>query len=172
MYSALIQIRASDAILGRLTVGDRKFRCVLGRGGVRTDKQEGDGATPAGDWPLRRILYRPDRGAAPASGLPIEALSPDQGWCDDPASPDYNQLVTLPFGASHEALWREDALYDIIAVIGYNDDPVQAGQGSAIFLHIARDDFSPTEGCVALARKDALAVLEACGPDTWIRIEP
>ena len=109
---------------GLARIAGQSFRCSLGSGGVRRDKREGDGATPAGEFPLRQAFYRPDRLAAPpATGLPRRPLRPDDGWCDDPASSSYNQPVKLPFPASHERLWREDGLYDLVVVVGYNDDP-------------------------------------------------
>ncbi|MGO8920431.1 MAG: L,D-transpeptidase family protein [Stellaceae bacterium] len=141
--------------------GSRRFRCALGRGGVGTTKREGDGLTPAGAWPMRRLLYRADRLAAPATGLPAAPLAPGDGWCDDPGDPRYNRSVALPYGASAEALWRADGVYDLIVPLGYNDDPVIAGRGSAIFLHVARADYAATEGCVALAQADLLAVLRS-----------
>lgn len=134
------------------------------------DKTEGDGGTPVGRFPLRRVLYRPDRLDAPATGLPVEAIKPDQGWCDDPAHPDYNRPVRLPFADSHEKLWREDMVYDVIVILGHNDDPPVPGKGSAIFMHVARPAYEPTEGCVALALEDLLAVLAASGPGDTIRI--
>ncbi|MGD0105462.1 MAG: L,D-transpeptidase family protein [Rhodopila sp.] len=140
-------------------MGAETFRAALGRGGIRTDKQEGDGATPAALLPLRKVLYRPDRGEAPVCAVPVEAITPNHGWCDDPGHQSYNQQVRLPINASAEALWRDDAIYDIIGVLGWNDAPVQPGRGSAIFLHLARADFSPTEGCVALAPPDLRRVL-------------
>jgi len=144
---------------GTLVLGDMRFRAALGKGGIRTDKQEGDGATPAGLLPLRRILFRADRRSPPQSVVPIEPLAPDDGWCDDPAHRDYNRPVRLPHGGRTEALWRQDEVYDIIVVLGWNDSPVERGRGSAIFLHVARPDFAPTEGCVALAPAELRRVL-------------
>ena len=143
-----------------------ELRCALGRSGVvaATVKREGDGATPAGRWPLRRVLYRPDRLRAPITRLHVTPLETCDGWCDAPGDLAYNQPVTLPYAASAERLWRDDPLYDLIVVLGHNDDPVVAGHGSAIFLHVARPDYAPTEGCVALARADLLAVLADAGP--------
>ena len=135
------------------------FRATLGRGLVRLDKQEGDGATPAGVLPLRRVLYRADRGPPPACAVPIEPLAPDDGWCDDPAHADYNRMVRLPHDARCEELWRTDGVYDLIGVLGWNDAPVVRDRGSAIFLHVARPDYAPTEGCVALAPADLRHVL-------------
>jgi L,D-peptidoglycan transpeptidase YkuD (ErfK/YbiS/YcfS/YnhG family) len=148
---------------GRLVFQGRVLRCALGKGGVRpaTEKREGDGATPAARMALRRVFFRADRGPAPRCAVPVEPIAPADGWCDDPSHRAYNRQVSLPFDASHETLWRDDAVYDVIGVLGWNDDPVERGRGSAIFLHLARDDFRPTEGCVALSARDLRAVLEA-----------
>lgn len=157
---------------GVLSFGGLQFRCALGKGGVRpeAEKREGDGATPLGRYPLRRVFYRADRLAAPQTGLPRQALTPQDGWCDDPLDPAYNRLVTLPYAASHEKLWREDPVYDVIVVLGHNDDPPVPGLGSAIFLHVARPDYSGTEGCVALALPDLLALLAVLRPATQIEM--
>ena len=148
---------------GRLVLGGQTFRAAIGRGGVRADrdKQEGDGATPAGPLPLRRVLYRADRVAIPRTALPREPIADSDGWCDDPGHADYNRMVRLPHPARCEALWRADAVYDIVGVLGWNDMPVARGRGSAIFLHVARPDYAPTAGCVALAEPDLRAVLAA-----------
>ena len=155
---------------GTLICGTARYRCALGRGGVRADKCEGDGATPSGSYPLREIFFRADRGPQPVSGLPVRALTRDDGWCDDPHHRAYNRFVTLPFAGRHERLWRDDALYDVICVIGYNDAPVLSGLGSAIFLHVAAHDYAPTEGCVALAPDDLRRVLAVCDPTTTMMI--
>jgi L,D-peptidoglycan transpeptidase YkuD (ErfK/YbiS/YcfS/YnhG family) len=139
---------------------------------VTTEKGEGDGATPAGALPLRRLLYRPDRMAAPATRLPAVPLAPDDGWCDDPDDRLYNQAVKLPYGGRHETLWRDDGLYDVVVVLGHNDDPPRPGMGSAIFLHVASPDYGPTEGCVALALHDLLEVVAGCGTEAWLRVSP
>jgi len=144
---------------GRLLLGGETFRAALGRAGVRAHKQEGDGATPAGVLPLRRVLYRADRLPPPDCTVPIEPLAPDDGWCDDPTHADYNRMVRLPHDARYEELWRTDGVYDLIGVLGWNDAPVVRDRGSAIFLHVARPDYAPTEGCVALALGDLRSVL-------------
>ena len=153
--------------------GDRAFPCAIGKGGMvaAQAKREGDGASPLGAWPLRRVLYRPDRGPAPRTALPVSPITPDDGWCDDPAHPDYNRPVKRPFDASHEALWREDGLYDLVVVLGHNDDPPVAPLGSAIFLHLAKPDYAPTKGCIALARPDLEAVLALAAPGDVLIIE-
>jgi len=146
---------------GRLVLGGLILRAALGRGGVRADKQEGDGATPAGVLKLRRVLYRAGRVALPRAVVPREPIAPDDAWCDDPAHPDYNRMIRLPHPARHEVLWRDDGLYDIVGVLGWNDDPPVRGRGSAIFLHVAGSDLAPTAGCIALAVADLRAVLGA-----------
>ena len=123
---------------GHLTWNGQRVRCALGRGGIRADKREGDGATPAGVFPLRRVFYRADRLSAPQTSLPVQALDPADGWCDEAADPAYNRLIKKPFDASHEKLWRDDSVYDVIVELGYNDDAPVAGLGSAIFLHVAK----------------------------------
>ena len=146
---------------GWLLTPGLRLPVVLGHGGVRHDKREGDGATPVALLPLRRVLYRADRLARPRCAVPVIPLAPEDGWCDDPADSRYNQPVALPYGARHEALWRTDGVYDLIGVLGWNDAPVQRGAGSAIFLHVNRPDGAPTEGCIALPRAELLALLGA-----------
>ena len=134
--------------------------CAIGPAGIGDKRAEGDGVTPRGTFAIREIFYRADRLAAPRVALPLRMIATDDGWCDASDDPNYNRLVKLPYGASAETMWREDGLYDLVAVIGFNDHPVVAGKGSAIFLHIAKPDYAPTAGCVALARADLLAALE------------
>ena len=102
--------------------------------------------------------------------MPLSGIAQDDGWCDAPGDPAYNRPVKLPYSASAERLWREDHLYDIIVVLGFNDDPVVAGKGSAIFLHLAKADYAPTAGCVALALDDMLAALAQLKPGDCIAI--
>jgi L,D-peptidoglycan transpeptidase YkuD (ErfK/YbiS/YcfS/YnhG family) len=146
---------------GVFTFGALRCRAALGRGGVTGDKREGDGATPLGLLQLRSVLYRADRLRRPRTTLPVLPLAPHDGWCDDPADADYNRRVRLPRSGRHEELWRSDAVYDVVGVLGWNNAPIVPSRGSAIFLHVARPDYAPTEGCVALARPDLLAALEA-----------
>jgi L,D-peptidoglycan transpeptidase YkuD (ErfK/YbiS/YcfS/YnhG family) len=146
---------------GRVSHAGRVMRAALGRGGVRVDKHEGDGSTPTGLLPLRRVLYRADRVGIPRTRLPREPIGETDGWCDDPGHRDYNRMIRLPHPARCEELWRRDAVYDVVAVLGWNDAPVRPGRGSAIFLHVARADYAPTEGCIALAADDLRALLAA-----------
>ncbi len=135
---------------GFLRLGKDRFPACFGRGGISANKIEGDGATPAGVLPLRRVLYRADRVPPPAAACPIEPLSPEDGWCDDPRDAAYNQAVRLPYAARHEELWRADTVYDVIGVLGWNDAPPIRDRGSAIFLHLATPSRGPTAGCIAL----------------------
>ena len=165
-----VQADSADSSLGWASLGEKRWRCAVGAGGVREDKVEGDAATPAGEYPLRHVYYRNDRLVLPKVRLPARPISERDGWCDDPHSPAYNRLVRIPNEWSHEKMWREDGLYDVVVVVGYNDDPPEGEWGSAIFLHIARDDMSPTQGCVAFARADLLKLLPLIGPQTRLRV--
>ncbi len=166
----VVQADSGDSALGWASLGDRRWRCVLGAGGVREDKVEGDAATPVGEFPLRRIYFRNDRLVLPKVRLPARPIAEHDGWCDDPRSPAYNRLVRIPNEWSHENMWREDGLYDLVVVVGYNDDPPEGEWGSAIFLHVAREGYSPTRGCIAFARDDLLELLPLLTPDTRLRV--
>lgn len=159
---------------GQLEVSDALMPCSLGRTGVAevASKREGDGSTPAGLWPLRWLYYRGDRVSRPQTRLPTRALEPTDGWCDEPADPNYNRLVGWPYPASAEHLWREDNVYDLIVVLGFNDDPVVAGAGSAIFLHLWRTESSSTEGCVAISKANMTSFLRHVGPGDALLVTP
>lgn len=145
---------------------------VFGKGGAKpaADKREGDGASPLGVWPVRAALLRPDRVAAPATRLPWRWLRPDDGWSDGAGDPAYNRPVRLPHAFSAERLWRDDHVYDVIIVLGHNDNPPVSPLGSAIFFHLAQPDRRPTEGCVAIERADMLRWLERLGPGDVLEI--
>ncbi len=157
---------------GTATWNGKPLRCALGRAGPTQQKREGDGATPAGILPMRRVLYRPDREAPPPTRLPRAPLAQDVGWCDAAGDPLYNRPVKLPYPAHAEAMWRDDALYDLVVALGWNDAPVAAGRGSAIFLHLAAPGYAATEGCVALARADLLAVLAGADAASRVVVAP
>ncbi len=159
---------------GRFDLAGQAIRCAVGKAGVvaAADKREGDGASPAGIWPLRELLYRPDRGPAPPTALEVHPLAPEDGWCDDPGNTAYNAKVSLPYPAHCEALWRDDRLYDLIVPLGYNDRPVVRGAGSAIFLHIAQHDFTPTQGCVTLTLAAMRRLLAIAATGDAVAISP
>lgn len=151
----------------------KRYPCATGKNGFTHDKREGDNCSPIGVFPLRECWFRKDKlGAAPETQLPLRETTKADGWCDDVASPEYNRHVQLPHTARHEKLWRDDDVYDVVVVIGYNDAPVACGKGSAIFMHVARPDYSGTEGCVALALPDLLEILPKLSPDSKIYITP
>jgi L,D-peptidoglycan transpeptidase YkuD (ErfK/YbiS/YcfS/YnhG family) len=155
---------------GRLSWAGGSATAAIGRGGVRANKKEGDGATPAGTYPLVFGFYREERIKLPHARLPMRALAPNDAWVDDPTDPKYNSLVTLPYPARTERMWRDDGIYDILIVIGYNMNPVISGAGSGIFLHIARSNFSATEGCIAVAQAVLVNLIPLLAPETSITI--
>lgn len=158
---------------GRLIWPDGEAQAVCGRAGVKPDKREGDGASPAGRFPLLCVFYRADRlTPPPRSFLPLQPIRANDGWVDQPNDPQYNSLVALPYPAHHEELWRIDGLYDLVVLIGYNTDPPVPDRGSAIFLHVASADFAPTSGCIAVARDVLLGLLPRLGPGSTITIRP
>ena len=171
----IVQADTAEGSLGWATLGERRWRCAVGAGGIREDKVEGDAATPVGEFPLRRMYYRNDllvlpKPNSPKSALPARPIGEHDGWCDDPRSPSYNRLVHIPNEWSAEKMWREDGLYDLVVVVGYNDDPPEGEWGSAIFLHIARDDYAATQGCVAFARDDLMELLPLLSRETRLRV--
>lgn len=164
--------------LGVLEIGGRLFPCALGKSGIALSKAEGDMKTPKGIFPLRSVYYRYDKLSRPIySKIPMMALLEEDGWCDDPGDRAYNQSVMLPYHASAERLWRDDDLYDVIVIMGHNDDPVKKGRGSAIFLHVAKElngekTFEGTEGCIALRKRDLLEILPILSPETTLTVMP
>jgi len=155
---------------GAARLGDRSFPCALGRSGLLADKREGDLGTPIGRFPFRRLLYRADRVPHIQTRLPALHIEHGDGWCDDPTDAAYNRPVHLPYPARHEKLWRDDHLYDLVLIIGHNDEPVVPGAGSAVFLHLARADWCPTEGCIAFTRDDLLTILARIGTTDAVEI--
>jgi L,D-peptidoglycan transpeptidase YkuD (ErfK/YbiS/YcfS/YnhG family) len=161
---ARLQSLSPAATSGWLLHGNLRLRCAIGRSGLRALKREGDGGTPIGLFALREVLYRADRLQRPRTPLPTDAIRPADGWCDARGDRNYNRPVTRTYPASSEELWRADRLYDVVGVLDYNIAPRVQGRGSCIFLHVARDNYAPTEGCIALALEDLLRLLEAPTP--------
>ena len=155
---------------GTIVAGGSVIPCALGPAGIVRRKREGDGATPAGSFRFSQVLVRSDRLARPSTALRVRPLRIDDGWCDDVGSSLYNCPVRRPFAGSHEALWRADSLYDCIAVIDYNTARTRKGRGSAIFLHVAAEGFSPTAGCIAVRPADLMRLLRRIGPATRLVI--
>jgi L,D-peptidoglycan transpeptidase YkuD (ErfK/YbiS/YcfS/YnhG family) len=169
---AAIRIRAAagNPCRGWLSAGGLTIPVALGRGGIRANKREGDGGTPRGIFRPRQLWWRADRHPRPRSFLPLRAIGPDDAWCEDPTSRHYNQPVRLERHRGGDRLRRDDHLYDFIVEIDHNTQPRIAGRGSAVFLHLARADFSPTAGCVSMTQSAMLRLLRRLGPQTRIVI--
>jgi L,D-peptidoglycan transpeptidase YkuD (ErfK/YbiS/YcfS/YnhG family) len=159
-----------DPCKARIALGHGVRPAALGRSGIRALKREGDGGTPFGRFAVREVLYRADRVARPRTRLPVRAIRSDDGWCEDPADRNYNRLVRLSPLSNADRLTRSDHLYDLVLVLGYNDRPRVRGEGSAIFVHLARLDFTPTEGCIALTRHDLTMLLTELRPGSSIAV--
>ena len=168
----VVRPRVGDRARGRLTAGAMVFDCALGPAGVVSTKREGDGGTPRASLALRRLFRRADRGPRPATGLAVRVTRRTDGWCDAPGHRRYNRLISLPLSVSHETMWRDDHLYDLVVELGWNDRPPVPGRGSAIFLHAARPGFTPTAGCVALEPRVLRRLLARVGPSTRLEIAP
>jgi len=170
-----VRRRPGAAHLGLLRAGALALPVAIGRAGTGFDKREGDGRTPAGTWRIRRLLYRPDHGQRPVTRLPAAPLRKGDGWCDEPSDRRYNRAVRLPLGGtrpvSHERMWRDDDVYDLVLVLDHNTRPRVAGRGSAVFVHLARPDFAPTAGCVALRRADLVRLLARLRPGARLVVE-
>lgn len=171
--SPKLVVRALNAASqrGYLVIGPYRMPCALGRAGVKVLKREGDMATPRGRFCLRSVFYNPDRGLRPSTRLVLRALRRIDGWCDSPLDRNYNRYVPLPYGNRAERLWRDDNIYDLIVVLGHNDAPRIQNRGSAVFMHVARPGFLPTEGCIALRASDLRRVLQAVTRRSEIIIE-
>jgi L,D-peptidoglycan transpeptidase YkuD (ErfK/YbiS/YcfS/YnhG family) len=152
------RLRAS-ATTGVLQCGNLTVPCALGRSGTKALKREGDGATPRGRFAILHVLYNAERIRRPATSLPLTHITKTDGWCDAPQDRNYNRTVSLPYRAGAEGMWRDDGLYDLVAVLDYNFVPRVRFEGSAIFMHVARAGFPPTEGCIALRRTDLKRIL-------------
>jgi len=176
--SFAIAVYSASLSAGRIAGPDFEAPCALGEAGViaAADKREGDAKSPLGVWRVRKAWWRADRLARPATALVMDALGEADGWCDDPGDPAYNRAVLRPYAASHEAMWREDGLYDIVVALGHNDDPPVPGLGSAIFLHCAlpRDNgrLKPTLGCAAIPRDRLVDLLGRMTTADAIEITP
>ena len=168
--SVRIRAAAGNPCRGWLTAKGQAIAVALGRGGIIANKREGDGGTPRGIFRPVRLWWRADRHPRPRTFLPVRAIGPEDAWCEDPTDRHYNQPVRLGLDRRGDRLRRDDHLYDFIVEIDHNTAPRIAGRGSAVFLHLARENFGPTAGCVAMTRSAMLRLLGDLGPDTRIRI--
>ncbi|MHA1165145.1 MAG: L,D-transpeptidase family protein [Alphaproteobacteria bacterium] len=168
--SPVLRPRPGNRQRGAILFGSLTFPCALGPAGPVLRKREGDGATPAGRWKMQSILYRADRISRPITSLPVRAMRPSDGWCDAPEDRNYNRLVVMPYETSAENMWRDDHIYDLVVVLDHNTAPRIRGFGSAIFIHLARDGYKPTQGCIALKIHDLRMLLEASAPGSVLTI--
>ncbi|HEX9471350.1 MAG TPA: L,D-transpeptidase family protein [Bradyrhizobium sp.] len=165
-----ISAAAGDPRRGWLIAGGQIVPVALGRGGIRANKREGDGGTPKGIFRPRRLWWRADRHPRPRTHLTVRAIRPEDAWCEDPRDRHYNQPIRLDRDRGGDRLRRDDHLYDFIVEIDHNTSPRIAGRGSAVFLHLARDNFGPTAGCVSMTQSAMLRLLARLGPETKIVI--
>jgi L,D-peptidoglycan transpeptidase YkuD (ErfK/YbiS/YcfS/YnhG family) len=170
LFHIHVRKRSGTRTRGILQVGAASIPVALGRAGILANKREGDGGTPRGRFRLKRLWWRRDRISRPRTALPLRAIGPDDAWSEDPDDRRYNRAVRRKPGEPGDRLMRDDGLYDLIIEIDHNDRPRVAGRGSAVFIHVARDGFKPTAGCVALRRSDLLRLIGRLSARTWIHI--
>jgi L,D-peptidoglycan transpeptidase YkuD (ErfK/YbiS/YcfS/YnhG family) len=155
---------------GHIEYKNLKFRCALGKAGIKKKKKEGDNITPQGTFKIIRVYYRRDKIKNIKTSIKKKEIKKNIGWCDDPFSNSYNREIKLPSKFSHEKLYRKDNLYDLILVLNYNINPIIKNKGSAIFIHIAKKKYEPTSGCIALKKKDLVELLKNIKKNTKIKI--
>jgi len=165
-----IRARAGNSRQGWLTAGGMTIPVSLGRGGILANKREGDGGTPRGIFHPRRLWWRADRHKRPQTHLAVRAIRPEDAWCEDPGDRHYNRPIRRIGEQPGDRLARKDHLYDFIVEIDHNTTPRIAGRGSAVFLHLARENFGPTAGCISMTRSSMLQLLRRLGPQTRIII--
>src|SRR3981189_3277257 len=170
LSSIRIRAAAGDPRRGWLTVGGEAIPVALGRGGSRANKREGDGGTPKGTFRPRQLWWRADRHPRPRTFLPVRAIGPEDVWCEDPSRRHYNHLVRRDTDRGGDRLKRDDHLYDFVVEIDHNSSPRIAHRGSAVFLHLARENFSPPAGSVSMTKSAMLRLLQRLGPETRIVI--
>jgi L,D-peptidoglycan transpeptidase YkuD (ErfK/YbiS/YcfS/YnhG family) len=165
-----VRTRPGNRRQGWLLAGPQPIKVAIGRSGIKANKREGDGATPAGRYRLMRLWWRADRIPRPRTMLPSRQITGADGWCEDPSDRRYNRPIRMLPGQPGDGLRRTDALYDLIIEIGHNLRPRIAGRGSAVFIHVARADMTPTAGCVSMPDRTLRRLLARLGPNTTITI--
>ena len=152
-----------------LTYNKLKVKCAIGKKGIGYKRKEGDLITPLGEFNIKYILYRKDR-VKIATKLKKKVIKKNMGWCDDPKSSHYNKLIKLPFDYKYEKLYKIENIYDIILVLNYNMNPVKKNKGSAIFIHVAKNNFKWTKGCVAIKKISLVKLIKKINPFTKVKI--
>lgn len=156
---------------GQLKYKNLKFKCALGKAGIGKKNIEGDNITPKGTYRIIQIYYRKDRVKKISSSFKLNKITKSMGWCDDPSSKKYNRLIRLPTKYGHEKLYQKNNIYDLLLVIDYNMNPVVINKGSAIFIHVAKKNYKPTAGCIALKKRDILKLIKILKLNTKILIK-
>tara|TARA_X000000950_G_C13688054_1_gene566829 strand:+ start:273 stop:773 length:501 start_codon:yes stop_codon:yes gene_type:complete len=154
-----------------LTYGQYKAKCAVGKRGIGRKRKEGDLITPIGRYKIKYILYRKDRVKKIQSKLRKIVIKKNMGWCDDPKSKNYNRLIYLPFRDNYEKLFKKENVYDIVLVLNYNMKPIKKNKGSAIFIHIAKNNYKKTQGCIAIKKVDLLKILKKIKINTRVKID-
>ena len=170
LANVTVRSRPGDRRQGWLLAGAGAIKVAIGRGGIKGNKHEGDGATPTGRYRLVRLWFRPDRMPRPRTLLPARAITAADGWCEDPADRRYNRPIRMGLGDPGDRLERHDALYDLVIELDHNQRPRVAGRGSAVFIHVARPGMTPTAGCVSMPAPALRRLLARLGPTTTITI--
>jgi len=155
---------------GYLKYKNFRFKCALGKNGIKKKIKEGDDITPKGTFQIKAVYYRKDKIKKILTSIKTRIIKKNMGWCDDPKSAAYNQLINLPNKVGYERLYRKDNIYDLIIILNYNMTPIVKNKGSAIFIHIAKKNYSPTKGCIALSKIDLLKILYNINKNTKIKI--
>jgi len=155
---------------GYLKYKNLRFRCALGEAGIKKKEKEGDNVTPKGIFKIIKMYYRSDKIKNITTDIKKIKIKRNMGWCDDPSSDLYNQQIKLPNTYSHEKLYRNDNLYDLILVLNYNINPTKKYKGSAIFIHIAKNSYKKTKGCIALKRKHLIELISKIKKNTKIKV--
>ena len=153
-----------------LIFDDFCFKCCIGKKGLSNKKIEGDKKTPIGQFSLGNLYYRQDRLEKPITKLKSIPINEKMGWCDDERDDkNYNKLIKIKRKIKHEKLFRRDYKYDLMIPINYNTKKIKLGKGSAIFLHLTKN-YKPTNGCVALNKKDFMILLKLINKKTQIKL--
>jgi L,D-peptidoglycan transpeptidase YkuD (ErfK/YbiS/YcfS/YnhG family) len=153
-----------------LTYGNYKVKCAIGKRGISKKRKEGDLITPKGNYSIKKVFYRKDRVKNLKTKLKKNIINKNFGWCDDPKSKKYNQLIKHPFDYSYEKLYRKDRIYDIIIVLDYNINPIKKKLGSAIFIHVAKNNYIRTKGCVAIKKSSLRKLIQLINKNTKVKI--
>jgi len=154
----------------KLIYDNYKVKCALGKRGIGKKKKEGDFVTPMGLFKIKYLLYRKDKIKKIKTKLKKIAIRKNMGWCDDPKSSQYNKLIRLPHNYNYEKLYKKNNIYDIVLVLDYNMSPIKKNKGSAIFIHVARNNYNDTEGCVAIRKVNLLKIIKEITNKTKVKI--